>query len=252
MNRVAEQPPRVSRRVLMLALAFLGLLAFAALAATRVARARSSAFRQARTGALASVDASSRRWLRLLSDPGEPQAVLLESFALAALVCVAVSRRCGRRRFARGHPSSVSVVAELVLKPVIDRRTMGGAGLHFPSGHSTGVTSVATAAWLAYVSMWRSRSARAAGGACLVVVVIGVGCEPCGAARALRDRHRGSEPLRRCRHPGACCGVCCHHLHIGRMAGLRLTFLVDSDTPGRYNQFVPRRGIKATQEDLDR
>jgi membrane-associated phospholipid phosphatase len=109
-------------------------------------------------------------WVWYLSYPGRPSAVGLVSIAVAIVVW-ARSRRWRVALFCLVAPSLVAVVAEQVLKPMVDRRGVKGAGLYFPSGHVVGITSVAVVVWLVLVSRWPSRSARIAGAAVLVATV---------------------------------------------------------------------------------
>jgi len=115
-----------------------------------------------------------RDFVEYLSYPGRPLAVVLASAVLAALVWQQ-SRRRGPALFAAVAPITVSVIAELVVKPLVDREAPTGGGQFFPSGHVVGIASVAVAAWLVWVSRWPSRTARmfAAGGLALVVVAVG-------------------------------------------------------------------------------
>ena len=186
-NRVTNS--RVSRRTLMLAIAFLGFMVFVALAARVWHQLGPLRFDRRVQARLPSTDAGNRRILKYLSYPGGPLAVGLECAALAALAWWQ-TRRVRVVTFCAVAPIIVSLVAELVLKPVIERRTASGTGLFFPSGHSTGVTSVATAAWLACVSLWRSRIARIAGAALLSAVVVAV-----GVSRVMLHAHYASDVI---------------------------------------------------------
>ena len=119
-------------------------------------------------------DADDRSWLNYLSYPGRPQAVVVESLLLAMVVW-----RYTRERwvalFCAVVPIAVGVGAELLLKPIIDRRNVSGEGLLFPSGHTTGIASVAVAAWITWLSLSPSRPARIVGGVALAAVVALVG-----------------------------------------------------------------------------
>ena len=159
---------------MLLAIALLAFLAFAALAARVWHGLGPLHFDQRLQARLPKTAPDDRRWIKYLSYPGRPFAVVVESLAFAAITWWQ-SRRVRAATFCAAAPIVVSIVAELVLKPLIERRTASGAGLFFPSGHTTGVTSVATAAWLTWVSLWRSPFARLAGTVMLVAVVIGVG-----------------------------------------------------------------------------
>lgn len=110
-----------------------------------------------------------------LTMPGHPVAIAILSAALAVILV---------RRWGAGRPALLVVLvpllvagaAEVLLKPLVARQ--GGAGNgRFPSVHTTGITSVATTAWLTWISRWDQQRARVAAATALVVVValVGVG-----------------------------------------------------------------------------
>jgi membrane-associated phospholipid phosphatase len=173
-SQVVEHGCDVPRRVSLLAIAFLGFLSFGALSALVWHVLGPVHVDQRARAWLPTTDASDRRWLMYLSDAGGPFAVVVESLALAAIAWWR-SRNLRVTTFCAVVPIVVVIVAELMLKPVIERRSGSGRGLLFPSGHTTGVASVATAAWLTWVLLWRSALARLAGAVMLSAVVIGVG-----------------------------------------------------------------------------
>jgi membrane-associated phospholipid phosphatase len=114
-----------------------------------------------------------RHWVEYFGYPGGPLAVVLGSLVLAALVWQR-ARHVEPAIFAAIVPITVSMFAELVLKTLVDRQAPRGGGSFFPSGHVVGVTSVALAAWLVWVSCWPSRIARAFGAGALAVLVLAV------------------------------------------------------------------------------
>src|SRR4051794_11070320 len=98
----------------MLAIAFLGFMVFAALAARVWHGFGPLRFDQRVRARVPSADADNRRWLTYLSFAGRPQAVIAESLVLAGLVAW-TTRRLRPASFCAVVPIVVSVVAELVL-----------------------------------------------------------------------------------------------------------------------------------------
>lgn len=123
---------------------------------------------------LPDIDRETRDFVYDLSTPGRPTAVVIESLVIAALSWWQ-TRRIRVMLFCALVPIVVGVTADVVLKPLIDRTSQYGDSLSFPSGHTTGITSVAVVAWLAAVSSWRSLTARVIGAAALAGIVATVG-----------------------------------------------------------------------------
>ncbi|MEY2459273.1 MAG: hypothetical protein QOG30_1103 [Acidimicrobiaceae bacterium] len=122
-----------------------------------------------------------------MSYPGRPSAVVAASL-LIAVVGWRQSRNPRTAAFSAMMPIVVGITADLILKPLIDRRLGATEALTFPSGHTTGITSVGVVAWLTCVSSWQHRARRLGGALLLVAVVATV-----GASRVLLYAHYATD-----------------------------------------------------------
>jgi membrane-associated phospholipid phosphatase len=170
-----EAPPAGPRAAGLAAIAAFVLAAFAALALLVHGDVGPLHFDARVASELPRVGRDTRDVIKLLSLPGNPVAVVLESLAIAAVVSTR-TRNWRVLLFCACVPILVGISAE-ALKPLVDRQHSRFAGVSsFPSGHATGITSVAVVAWLCVVAQWRSSTAKAAGTLSLagVVVIVGI------------------------------------------------------------------------------